>query len=160
MKKSKFENALSKFSYGVYVITSSYNGKNNGCTIAWVSRVSFVPPLIAVSLAPERLTHSYIKQSKTFALSIVPDSEKGVELGRHFGLVSGRKVDKFANIEYLTDKTGSPILKESVGYVECNVLYSTEAGDHTIFVGEIISGKVFDESINPLAFLSSHYFGR
>lgn len=160
MKKSKFEDSLSKFSYGVYVLTSSYNEKNNGCTIAWVSRVSFVPPMIAISLAPERLTHDYIRHSKVFALSIMPESDRGVELGRHFGLVSGRKIDKFANIEFITDKTGAPILKEAIGYVECNVIYSTEAGDHSIFIGEVISGKVFNETENPLTFISSHYFGR
>ncbi len=160
MNESAFESVLSKFSYGVYVIASSYDGKYNGCTVAWVSRVSFIPPIVAVSLAPERETHSYITQAGTFALSILPDSERGIELGRHFGLVSGREVDKFADVEYFTDKTGSPILKESVGYVDCEVSYSTEAGDHTIFIAEIISGKVLNESIEPLAFFPSHYFGR
>ncbi|NIS74877.1 MAG: flavin reductase [Deltaproteobacteria bacterium] len=159
MKTSEFENALSKFSYGVYVLTASMNEKINGCTIAWVSRVSFEPPIVAVSIAPERLTHGYVKQAKTFALSVIPDSDRGVELGRHFGLVSGRKVDKFANIGYFTGETGAPILKEAIGYVECKVIFSTEAGDHTIFVGEILSGKVLDESEKPLTFIPSQYFG-
>jgi flavin reductase (DIM6/NTAB) family NADH-FMN oxidoreductase RutF len=160
MRKSKFEDALSTFSYGVYVITSKMDEKHNGCTVAWVSRVSFAPPIVAVSLAPERLTHAYIKHSKVFAISVIPESDRGVELGRRFGLVSGRKVDKFANIDVFTDVTGAPILKEAVGYVECNVIFSTEAGDHTIFIGEIISGKVLSDSIKPLAFISSDYFGR
>jgi flavin reductase (DIM6/NTAB) family NADH-FMN oxidoreductase RutF len=159
MKKSKFEDAFSKFSYGVYVLTASTNEKINGCTIAWVSRVSFEPPIVAVSIAPERLTHEYVKQARTFALSVIPDSDRGVELGRHFGLVSGRKVDKFASIEYFTGETGAPILKEAIGYVESKVIFSTEAGDHTIFVGEILSGKVLKESERPLTFIPSQYFG-
>lgn len=160
MEKSKYEDVFSKFSYGVYVISSNFNDKINGCTIAWVTRVSFLPPLVAVSVAPGRLTHQYIKNSRNFALSVLPDGERGIDLGRKFGLVSGRKVDKFANIDHFSDLTGAPIIKESIAYADCNVIYSSEAGDHTIFVGEIVSGKVIDGSCKPLNFITSDYFGR
>jgi len=157
MENSKIDKVLGMLSPGVYVITSEYEEDCNGCTVSWVSRVSFSPPIIAVSVAPERMTHRYLKQSKEFALSILPDNERGVELAKQFGLVSGRKCDQFVNTEIFTDKTRAPIIKDSVGYIECKILFSADAGDHTVFFGEVISGNLLSENMKGLLYVPSTY---
>jgi flavin reductase (DIM6/NTAB) family NADH-FMN oxidoreductase RutF len=150
---------MGKLNYGVYVLTSTFDESKNGCTVSWVSQVSFDPPIVTLSLAPGRFSHQFIKNAKTFALSILPDTDRGRELGRHFGVVSGRKFDQFANIECFSAETGAPIIKSAVAYMECKVLFSTDAGDHTVFFGEVISGKVISDAEETLSYLPSDYLG-
>jgi flavin reductase (DIM6/NTAB) family NADH-FMN oxidoreductase RutF len=63
-------------------------------------------------------------------------------LAVHFGKQSGREVDKFHKVHYSTEKTGAPILKDCLAYLDCRVINQMDSGDHTIFLGEVLSGQV------------------
>ena len=81
-----------------------------------------------------------IMTSGVFAINVLgPDN---IELGKHFGLKSGRKTDKFAGIEYSTRATGSPILPGCIAWIDCKVVGSHDAGDHTLFIGQALDGGV------------------
>lgn len=156
MEKNNIKECLDKFSYGVYIVTSKYENKLAGLTCAWVTQVSFSPLLVAVAIGKTRYTHDIILKSGIFVIHIL--SEEQIELARHFGLQSGRNIDKFKNIDYELDTTGAPILKNAVGWLKCKVYACYEAGDHTIFVGEILEGKVQCEEKNLLTFRRSDYW--
>jgi len=142
---------------GVYVVTTRLKDRINGMTAAWVMRVSFKPPLVAVSIGKERFTHNLIKESGVFAINILKEGQE--QIGRHFGLKSGRHVDKFMGMDYFTLKTGCPILPDTAGYLECRLFSFHEAGDHTLFLGEVVEGSSFFGS-KPLLFRREDYFGR
>jgi len=139
----------------VAIITTKSGEKINGMTAAWVAQASFEPPLVVVSIAPERYTHQLITESKVFAVNIL--SEGQVKLGRKFGLKSGRDVDKFKGVDYVTKKTGSPILKDVYAYLDCELHKTCNAGDHTLFIGEVVEYKVW-EGKKPLVFRTNDYF--
>ncbi|HDZ62175.1 MAG TPA: flavin reductase, partial [Nitrospirae bacterium] len=61
------------------------------------------------------------------------------------------------DIEYSTGKTGSPILKGIAGFFDCMVVNSCDAGDHTIFIGEVLGAEVF-ESDPPLLYRHDDFF--
>lgn len=86
----------------VAIITTKSGEKINGMTAAWVAQASFEPPLVVVSIAPERYTHQLIDESSVFAVNIL--SEGQVELGRNFGSKSGRDTDKFKGVNYVTKR--------------------------------------------------------
>lgn len=156
MEKNNIKECLDKFSYGVYIITSKYENILAGLTCAWVTQVSFSPLLIAVAIGKARYTHDIILKSGVFAVHIL--SEEQIELARHFGLQSGRNTDKFKNIDYELETTGVPILKNAVAWLKCKVYACYEVGDHTIFVGEILEGRIQREEKNLLKFRSSDYW--
>jgi flavin reductase (DIM6/NTAB) family NADH-FMN oxidoreductase RutF len=156
MSSKEIDKTLSKITNGVYIITTKYADKINGMTAAWVSRVSFTPPLVSVSIGKARFSHDLIKKGGVFAVNILKEDQ--VEIGKHFGFQSGRKVDKFAAIQYDTKVTGSPILKDTTGYIDCKVVSSFEAGDHTIFVGEVMDAFV-DKDARPLVYRKEDFFG-
>ncbi|MFQ5465295.1 MAG: flavin reductase family protein [Thermodesulfobacteriota bacterium] len=136
--------AAKKIVQGVCVISTVHEGRVNAMTAAWVSRVSFVPPLVMVAVGPTRFTHDMIRDSGVFAVNILgPDN---VETGRHFGLKTGRRTDKFAGVDYDTGVTGSPVLRDCVAWLDCRVYWQKEAGDHTVFIGEILDGGVTGET--------------
>jgi len=141
--------------HGVYVITTQVEGKKNGMTAAWVSQVSFKPPLVMASIAPARYTHDLIKSAGYFAINTLKEDQ--IELAKHFGFKSGRNTDKMADVEYFEGQYGSPILKEALAYIECKVVNIFEAGDHTIFVGEVVDGKVLREG-KQLLFVWERFF--
>ena len=142
--------------HGIYIVTAQARGKKNGMTAAWVSQVSFKPPLLMVAIAPTRVTHALIKISGFFAINTL--SEDQIELAKYFGTHSGKNVDKFANIAYIEAGNGSPVLKEAMAYVECKLVNAFEAGDHTLFIGEVLEGEILKPDKKPLLFIWDKFF--
>ena len=86
--------ALEQISYGLYVVGSKNGDEVNGMTANWLTQVSFEPLLLAISVNPGNDTWSLIEQSGRFAINVLASGQQ--ELARHFGLQSGRDIDKFA----------------------------------------------------------------
>ncbi len=152
---SKSEKVFRKILNGVFVVTTTGRDKVNGMTVAWATRVSFKPPMVSISVGKTRYSHDLIMRSTVFALNIL--SEKQIAQGKHFGFKSGRSTDKFKGIEYTTRITGSPILKDIAGYFDCKVVNSCDAGDHTIFVGEVLDAEAYEDKL-PLLFKHEDFF--
>ena len=132
-----FKGAFDRMINGTYAITVKSDGASNAMTAAWVSRVSHQPPLVAVSIGLKRYTHELVAESGAFCVNILSESQ--LELGKKFGLSSGRDADKLCGIRHSPGRLGCPIIEECAGYLECRVVDSFLAGDHTIFVGEVVS---------------------
>ena len=147
--------AFGKFTYGVYVVGVAHKGKVNALTCAWAMRVSHRPPLVAVSVGKTRFSHDLIAEAGSFSVNVLAQDQ--LELARHFGLKSGRDVNKFTNIPYKTAKTGAPILEEVAAWLDCKLVGSCPAGDHTIFVGEVVDAWAGDRA--PLPYDPRDYWG-
>ena len=154
--KEDISKAKKLLSHGVYVISTIHEGRVNALTAAWVARASFVPPLITISIGKTRFSHDMIMGSGVFAVNIL--GPENIETGKRFGLKTGRKTDKFEGLDYETSVTGSPILKDCIAWLDCNVVSSHEAGDHTVFIGEVVSGGVKNEGASPLIYDRDTFF--
>ena len=150
------EVAFTALVHGVYVVTTRVDEKINGMTAAWVSQVSLNPLLVMVSIAPPRYTHTLIKESGIFAVNVL--TREQVELAKRFGYKSGRKIDKFAGLDYLTAATGAPILPQAYAYLDLRLVHTFTAGDHTLFVGEVVEAKILHPQSHPLIFNKSDFF--
>ncbi|MBI5643737.1 MAG: flavin reductase [Deltaproteobacteria bacterium] len=148
--KPEISHAENRIVNGVFVISTRLNDKVNAMTAAWVQRASFDPPLITIAVGITRYSHDMIRESGVFAVNVLgPDN---IAAGKHFGLKTGKKTDKFAGIEYDAKVTGSPILKEAIAWMDCKVVSYHSAGDHTIFIGEVLDGGVLKEGAKPLVY--------
>lgn len=125
---------------GVVVITTRWGKKHNGMSAAWVSRSSEQPFLAMASVWKENFSNELIKKSRIYAINYLKEGQQNVAV--HFGKQSGRDVDKFVHLPYFTDKTGAPILQDCLAYLDCKVIGELDSGDHTIFLGEVLSGKI------------------
>ena len=72
--------------------------------------------------------------------------------GKRFGLKTGRKTDKFEGLDYETKVTGAPVLKECLAWLDCRVVSYHDAGDHTLFIGEVLDAGVRREGDKPLLY--------
>lgn len=130
---------LSSLESPVVIVGAAHEGKQNGMTAAWVTQVSLNPCLVAVAVAPHRYTHRLIAASGAFALSVLRRSQAAIarDLGMRSGAGDPAKLRGYA-VEVRA--TGSPILSDAGAYMDCRVRARHEVGDHTLFVGEVVSG--------------------
>ncbi len=150
------EVAFAALVHGVYVVTTRLEDVVNGMTAAWVSQVSLKPLLVMVSIAPPRYSHRLIKESGVFAVNVLDDSQ--ADLGKRFGYKSGRQVDKFAGLDWTTAATGAPILPQAYAYLDLKLKDTCTAGDHTLFLGEVVAAQILHPEARPLVFKMSDFF--
>lgn len=146
MKETKMDpNALYKVCYGLYVISSCKGDKLNGQIANTVFQVAAEPPLIAMSISKQNLTHQFIQQSRIFSVSVLSQQTPMKFIGR-FGFKSGRNMDKFAGINYKTGRTGAPILLDNtIAYLEAKVRTEVDVETHTVFVGQVVEAEILTE---------------
>ncbi len=149
------DKALDKISHGVAAITTYWDEKPYGMAAAWFTRASNEPYLMTVSVWQENFTHDVFLKSHVFAANILGENKQ--KLAIHFGRQSGRDIDKFSHITYRTEVTGSPILyKDAIAYMDCRIVDTLKAGDHTIFLGQILQAAILNED-NPLIYNRKDY---
>jgi flavin reductase (DIM6/NTAB) family NADH-FMN oxidoreductase RutF/rubredoxin len=144
--------SLFNLSYGMCIISSKKAGKFNGCIVNTVFQITPEPPMVAVSVNKQNLTHEYILESKCFAVSILAEETPLPFVGR-FGFRTGRDMDKFEQINYQTGQTGAPIITDNaVGYLEVKVVNSIDVGTHTLFIGEVVACQTIDNNKIPMTY--------
>jgi flavin reductase (DIM6/NTAB) family NADH-FMN oxidoreductase RutF len=146
---------LNTISTGVYVLTAQHQGKINGTTVAWVTPVSYEPLMVMVALAGVRYSHGLVKQSGYFGLNVLKEDQ--LEIARHFGFKTAHETDKFEARTHAVSEQGLPILDGIKAYIECRVVDSFRTSEHTLFVGEVVSTKMYDEHAQPLLYRQKDY---
>ena len=135
--------ALSKLSYGLYVLSARESDTDNGCIVDAVAQVADTPTRIAVSVQMGNLTREMIEKTGQFNLSVLEETVP-FETIKHFGMQSGRDADKFAAFPH-TKRSHNGILyvtKHTNAMLSCKVLEKTDLGSHMLFVGEVTQSKV------------------
>lgn len=134
--------ALFNISYGIFLLATKDGEKLNGCITNTCMQVANNPTRIAMSVINNNLTCEMLKKSKVFALSIL-DKRVTFDTIKHFGLQSGRDVDKFKDVSYVKDLNGVPYLNDcSCSVFSCHVVSETDLGSHTMFIAEFDDAKV------------------
>ncbi len=115
-------------------------GKPNITTLAWVMPTSSNPPLVAISVSPQRHSHTLIEESQEFIINI-PTLEL-LQSVYACGTFSGRSFDKFKKAELTpipAKKVKAPAIRECIAHLECTLDSQVTTGDHTVFVGKIVA---------------------
>ncbi len=130
-----------KYPEWIVLVTSiDQKGRPNVMPVGWSMFTSHEPLLYAVSITPQRYTHGLIEESGEFVVAI-PSMGMGPAI-YYCGTHSGRDVQKFENCSLeptAASKIKPPLIKGAVANLECRVVSSLEAGDHTIFIGEVVA---------------------
>ncbi len=147
--------ALFSLSYGLYIVSSVDKDKINGQITNSAFQITSDPIRIAVSLNKQNLTHSYVENSGLFCVSIL-EKETPMKFIGTFGFKSGRDIDKFEGVNYKTLENGLVAVEDySLSYIAAKVINKTDAGTHTIFIGEVFDAGVF-KSGEPMTYAYYH----
>jgi flavin reductase len=126
------------FPTGVAVLTIELEGKRLGLTVGSALWLSTEPPLAGVVVSRAAAMHELLAEAGAFALSLLAGDQEAI--AQHFA----RGVPPIAmweGVEWRPGTTGAPLLDGSLGWVECRVADRFPAGDHTLFVGEVVSSE-------------------
>ena len=146
--------ALTKLSYGMYILTAMDGDKPVGCTINTSTQITATPTTIMISVNKNNYTNECIKKSGQFALSILSEKSDATLIGS-FGFRSSRDNNKFESVNYEM-KNGLPIIKAANAYLICKVIDSLDVHTHTIFIGELLDADIFDNDTPSMTYAYYH----
>jgi flavin reductase (DIM6/NTAB) family NADH-FMN oxidoreductase RutF len=126
-------------------VTSHWQGRDNVQMAVAITAASIVPdrPRVIIQLYKTNLSHEMVLSSGAFALNFLRQDQ--LELIGDFGLVSGRDQDKLEAVGKTKGKSGSPLLTDCFGYLDCRVINAMDGGDMTCFLAEVMDGKTHSE---------------
>lgn len=150
MTKVNFKGSAMLNPVPVVLVTSiDSKGNKNVFTAAWVGTVCTKPPMVSLSIRPERLSYKYIKDTKEFVINL-PSKElvKEVDL---CGVKSGKELNKLEklNLDIEPSKTvKSPIIKDCPVALECKLKDIIPLGSHDLFLAEVTSINIEENLID------------
>lgn len=151
----EFRNALGLFATGVAVVTCvSESGEALACTVSSFNSVSLDPPLVLFSLANSAVSIASWKQATHYGVTLLHNDQ--AELSNKF---ARPMTDKWKDVRPVEGPvTGVPMVPHAIAWFECESYRQYEGGDHTIFLGKVLSmhTRVHADS-SPLVFFKGRY---
>lgn len=127
----------------VMVTSADSEGNKNIITVAWAGTVCTNPPMVSVSIRPERFSHHIIKESGEFVINLT--TKKLAFATDYCGVKSGRNTDKFKEMGLTAvpaEIVGAPMIEESPVNIECRVTEIKELGSHDMFIAQVVAVHV------------------
>ena len=141
MDEAAKKTVLRHFPYGLYVVTVSHGGEDHGMTANWVTQASFEPPMVAVAVENTSKTIGMIRDSHHFALNLLQKDQR--DLAGKLGRSSEQAPQKLKGLKTKpAPVSGTPVLADAIGWVECRLMTTVPSGDHTLVLGEVVAAGV------------------
>ena len=130
----------------VMVSTADREGHANILTVAWTGTVCTNPPMVYISVRPERYSYQMIKDSGEFVINLT--TKKLTRAADYCGVRSGRNEDKWKACALTPENASAldyaPIIRESPVNIECRVKSIQKLGSHHMFLAEVAAVQVDD----------------
>ena len=142
---------MRRLTLGVYVIGVCEGGRPNAFTACSVMPVSFDPVLLALAIGRDHASLPMLRASRHFTVNVLAHGQ--LAMARHFGVHSGRELDKLAGVAWRASPQGAPLLVDALASLVCEVQGGpTPAGDHELFVARVTSGTLQAEQASALTY--------
>ncbi len=138
--KKQIGKALGRLPSGLFIVTARHEDKEDAVLASWVNQCSFEPPAVTIMLATLRPARLLVEASNAFTLNILGKDSK--ELLKHFFKAPQPGVSIFKGLKVSPGHQGIKILDDAVAYLECEVAEQVPVGDHILYIGEIVNGKM------------------
>ena len=148
---SELRDVMRRFPHGVAVLTVDAEGERLGLTVGSLVSLSLEPPLVGVAIDRQAAMHELLRRAGGFAVSLLAQDW----LAQHFA----RGVPPIAlwhGIASRESAAGAPLLVGAIGWLECRLAAEHPVGDHTLFVGEVLSVEL-GENAQPLVHIESGF---
>lgn len=155
------------------LVSCAHEGVSNLLTVAWAGTVCTEPPMLSISVRPERYSYELIRRSGEFTVNLT--TEALARATDWCGVRSGRDYDKWTTCGLTPEPgvaVGCPSVKESPLSIECRVRSVTELGSHHMFVAEVVAVLADNSLLDPatgrfeleraglITYSHGHYYGQ
>ncbi len=133
----------------VMVSLADKKGNNNIITVAWAGTICTNPPMLSISVRPERYSYNMLKETGEFVVNLTTDQL--AYACDYCGVTSGRDVDKFKKLGLTPlpmEHVKAPGISESPVNIECRVSEIKELGSHHMFIADVLGVTVDDKYMN------------
>jgi flavin reductase (DIM6/NTAB) family NADH-FMN oxidoreductase RutF len=146
--------ALRAINYGLYVLTAIDGDQVGAAGVNWLTQASFDPPLIAVAVKADSDSHAIIERTGAFAVNVLGEDQ--LDIGKAFFRTTTVEDGKLNGYRFEPGpETGAPLLVDLPYWWEARVTDTVARGDHTVFVAEVVSVGVRDDTVTPLLLRST-----
>jgi len=147
--------ALFNLTYGMYIVSTEWEGKKNGQIANSVMQVTATPNTVAVCLNKENYTWDLVDKSGKFSVTVLEEEVPMTFIGT-FGFKSGRDIDKFASCTWARGLEGTPVVTEhALAWIEARVFNRVDVYTHSVFFGEVLSSSCLKQGC-PLTYANYH----
>ena len=151
----EFRAIIGHFATGVTVVTTAAGEELQGMTANAVTSVSLDPVMVLVCVDRDTHTHRLLETGGVFAVNILGEHQE--EVSRIFAKRAEPENGTLRGQRFTMGVTGAPILEDCLAYIECRVTDLHVAGDHTIFIGEVVEQRLVNGDVKPLVFCRGAY---
>lgn len=152
----EYRRVVGRFATGVTIVTTVLDGEHFAMTASSFTSVSLDPVLVL--FCPEKIArfHDAVLTAGVFGVSVLAEGQEDVS--RHFA-VRGRPLeDQFAGVPHvLGERTGVVLLDGALATLECRTTTTTDAGDHTVVIGQVLGLGVPHPTGAPLLYYEGRY---
>jgi len=147
----KFRAACSQFATGVTVATVRAADESlHGLTISSFAPVSMEPPLVSIRIDHACTFIEHFRACTHFAVNVLTESQRDISIA-----FAEKEKDRFEGVDWYLGGTGVPLLRGAAATFECEVVTLIEAGDHAIFLGEVLHAEA--PGGTPLVYFNRQY---
>ena len=140
MEEQMRSEILKTIPYGFYITgVVGSDGEANGFTTCWVSKETFETQQV-VAVRKDQHTHVLIEDGGVFSLNFLDTEQE--DLARRFTRPLQPENGTVGGSPYSTGETGAPLFTEAFAHLECRVVGKMEAGDHTVYLGEVVAANL------------------
>jgi flavin reductase (DIM6/NTAB) family NADH-FMN oxidoreductase RutF len=137
----------------VSVVTVDVAGQSAGLTVDSIVPLSIDPPLVGIALRRHAALHELLREAGSFAVSVLGAGQE--HLAQHFAR-GVPPIGLWTGIDIREGELGAPLIEGAFGWIECRLAAEHPAGDHTFFVGDVVSAR-HGPAREPLVHLRGGY---
>lgn len=145
---------MGSFATGVTVITIDQEGEIHGMTANAFTSVSLDPMLVLVCVDHRARTHAHLHARKRFGVNVLASHQRSISEYYAKSTAKHQHAEE-AGARFERTNHGTPVLQEALAYLECKLHSAQDAGDHTIFIGEVEDVVVREG--DPLTYFRGKY---
>src|SRR5262249_49780332 len=136
--------ALGRVPSGLFIVTIRRGQVETGMLASWVQQCGFEPPTITLAIRRDRDIVAWLTEGAPFTVNILDDGQTDMIV--HFGRGFALGEPAFEGLEVERPEEGeAPVLSEALAYLRCQVAGRFPAGDHDLFLGRVVGGRVLHE---------------
>ncbi len=155
LSQIEFRRAMGQFATGVTILTVDLEGAVHGMTANAFASVSLDPLLVLVCVDHSARTHAHLHAKKRFGINVLCENQRAISEYYAQAVSANDEAETRVGARFERTRHGTPILHGALAYLECRLVSTQEAGDHTIFIAEVEDVVVRDGK--PLLFFRGDY---
>jgi flavin reductase (DIM6/NTAB) family NADH-FMN oxidoreductase RutF len=131
--------AMRRFPTGIAVVTLAAGGTRAGVTVGSLVSLSLEPPLVGISIGVQTPPHLLLREAGRFVVNVLAGDQE--HLARHFAR-SVPPIALWTGVSIRESELPEPLLDGAVAWLECRHVAEHPAGDHALFVGEVVAAEL------------------